>query len=417
MIITQESKGRPFEKPNTKLFPSGFCDAVSRKLSSLDGEKLCAEARRRTGLEDFGDTAIEARLCVLARSIEEEANLHPVGRFLAWMHLRDLLETRLCLIDVWKNSRRIEDETIRRPVFITGMPRSGSTFLHELMVQDADARAPLVWEVMHPPLKNGASNNEEERRIRKTAACLWLFRKIAPRADAVHPMRAMSPQECVTIHSYSLLSQEFLTIFHLPSYEGFLNGVHFTPAYEWQKRFLQHLQSGSPQKRWVLKAPDHIFSIDSLFEVFPDARVIQTHRNPVDVLKSSTQLGQVLRETFAHPEEKELVRTREARILAEGIERITHFRDAHPEMSDRFIDVNYNDLVSDPVDTVRACCNKLDVPLTDQTLDQVENVVRQRSRYPSHQKSSGLPDFGIDLGTVAGKRFENYCDRFGLHHV
>src|SRR6185369_729750 len=119
-----------------KTFPSRCADAASRRLWPLDRERLCTEARRRTGLEDFGDPAIEPRLGVLVKSIEREAELHPLGRVLAWMHLCDLLETRLRLERAWQKNPGFESEPIACPIFITGMPRSGSTFLHELLVQD-----------------------------------------------------------------------------------------------------------------------------------------------------------------------------------------------------------------------------------------------------------------------------------------
>src|SRR5258706_9182428 len=116
----------------------------------LQSEKLCDYARRRTGLEDFGDPAVETRLQMLVNSLENEADLHPVGRFLARTHLRCLLETQLQLTDVWNKCKEIESEPIQQPIFITGMPRSGSTFLHELLAQDRDHRVPRAWEVMFP---------------------------------------------------------------------------------------------------------------------------------------------------------------------------------------------------------------------------------------------------------------------------
>ena len=117
----------------------------------LESESLCAEARRRTGLEDFGDPPVEPALSILVKSLEAEAELHPFGRFFMHIHLRELLETRLRLTRAWSSrSEAMEAALIRRPVFITGMPRSGSTFLHELLAEDPENRVPRVWEVMFP---------------------------------------------------------------------------------------------------------------------------------------------------------------------------------------------------------------------------------------------------------------------------
>jgi hypothetical protein len=124
---------------------------ISRKLWLLKSNSLCAEARRRTRLEDFGDPPIEPALTILVNSLETEADLHPHGRFLMRVHLRELLETRLHLAQAWSaRSEASEPSLIERPIFITGIPRSGSTFLHELLAEDPENRAPRVWEVMFP---------------------------------------------------------------------------------------------------------------------------------------------------------------------------------------------------------------------------------------------------------------------------
>jgi hypothetical protein len=384
-------------------------DAASKKLWPLDRNALCAAARRRTGLADFGDPAIESRLAVLAKSIESEADLHPLGRLLASIHLGDLLKTRLRLEETWRRDPGFETELIQRPVFITGMPRSGSTFLHELLAQDAHNRAPLVWEVM-APLPTGAN-----RRICGTAACLWWFRQIAPEADSVHPIRATTPHECVAIHSYTLLSREFVTTFRASAYDAFIDTADFDPAYSWEKRFLQYLQWQRPARRWILKAPDHMFKMEALLRVFPDAAIIQTHRNPLEVLESSSRLTDVVQRTFARPQGQREIGIREARVLADGLDRITRFREGHPELEDRFVDVNYDDLVSDPLKTVRRLYRELGLPLTPSTVERVQALAGNRSRYRGQGARPGLADLGIDSGMET--RFASYCARFSIRQV
>src|ERR1700759_2680432 len=147
-------------------------DVFSRQFWTLNAEVLCAEARQRTGLVDFGDPPIETALSTLVNSLELEADLHPLGRFLMWVHLRGLLETRLRLTRAWREHLEAMDTSlIERPVFITGMPRSGSTFLHELMAEDPENRAPRVWEVIFPiPTRDARSGLDP--RIRKAETCL-----------------------------------------------------------------------------------------------------------------------------------------------------------------------------------------------------------------------------------------------------
>jgi len=403
------TQNKSSEGVSRKSFWSRCGDAASKKLWPLDRDALCAAARRRTGLADFGDPAIESRLAVLTKSIESEADLHPLGRLLASIHLGDLLKTRLSLEETWRKSPGFETELIQRPVFITGMPRSGSTFLHEILAQDADNRAPRVWEVMSP-LPTGA-----RRRIQRTAACLWWFRQIAPEADSVHPIRATTPHECVAIHSYTLLSREFVTTFRASAYEAFIDTADFDPAYFWEKRFLQYLQWRQPARRWVLKAPNHMFKMEALLRVFPDAAVIQTHRNPLEVLESSSRLTDVVQRTFARRQGQREIGIREARVLADGLDRITRFREAHPELEDRFVDVNYDDLASDPLKTVRRLYRELGLPLTPATVERVQALAGNRSRYRGQGARPGLADLGIDSGMKT--RFESYCARFSVRQV
>jgi hypothetical protein len=292
------------------------------------------------------------------------------------------------------------------------MPRSGSTFLHELLAVDPANRAPRVWEVMFP-VPFGDPGESAKRRIRKAAFCLWCFRQLVPRADAVCPMRALTPHECVAIQGYTFLSREFVSTNRIPSYETFLHHADLTPVYAWEKRFLQYLQIGSPRKRWMLKSPDHVFWLEELFAVFPDALIIHTHRNPVEAVKSATDLTRVLLGLFGSPGRPAEIRAREARILAQGTERIIHFRDAHPELANRFIDVKYSELVIHPLATVRRIYKWMDTPFTEPMAAGVRYLASNRSRYGG-ARASAEPG-KLELESIwETNLFERYCSRFGI---
>jgi hypothetical protein len=387
--------------------------AVGQKLFPLNSQRMCAQARRRTDLVDFGSPGLEPALSTLVNSLEREAELHPLGRLLMRIHLRELLETRLRLTAAWRrNPASLESSSQRRPVFIVGMPRSGSTFLHELLAEDPANRAPRVWEVMFPIGAAQADEKEWRRRIRKAETCLWWFRKLARGADSVYPMRALTPHECVAIHSYTFLSEEFVSTCRIPTYERFLRSADRTEAYLWQKRFLQALENGEP-KRWVLKSPDHVHSLEGLFAVFPDAVIVQTHRNPFQVLRSSTELTRVLQGLYAWPGDQDQLAAREVRVLAEGTERFIRFRDEHPELADSFIDLKYSELVSDPLAAVAQIYRRLDFELTTEASDRMQRLASHRSRYRRVGRSSGFKDSNSAPPTEA-RRFERYCSRFGL---
>jgi hypothetical protein len=372
-------------------------DVLSRRFWPLSGEALCAEARQRTGLVDFGDPPIETALSTLVNSLELQADLHPLGRFLMWIHLRGLLATRLRLTEAWREHLEAMDTSlIQRPVFITGMPRSGSTFLHELMAEDPENRAPRAWEVMFPIPTRKDVRSSVDPRIRKAEACLWWFRRLAPRADAVYPIRASTPHECVGIHSYTMLSEEFAITCRIPAYEAFLREGNLGPAYAWQKRFLQYLQLSGPNKNWILKSPEHVYGLDHLLSVFPDAMIIQTHRNPLEVLRSSLQMNEVLEGVFAYPGDRAQTGIREAKSLIESMDAIRSFRKAHPEFAGRFIDVHYDELISDPLEVVRQIYQRLNRQLVVSASESIQRLAARRSRYKGRPGSPTLADLGID---------------------
>jgi hypothetical protein len=389
-------------------------DRISRDLWLLESEAMCAEARRRTRLEDFGVPPIDPALRILVKSLEFEADLHPLGRFLMRVHLRELLETRLHLTQAWSGrSKLLDASVIERPIFITGMPRSGSTFLHELLAEDPENRAPRVWEVMFPLAVDSGRPKKVDPWVRKAEACLWWFRRLAPGADSVYPMRARTPHECVAIHSYTLMSEEFISTGRVPSYEAFLHAADLGPVYRWQNRFLQHLQLGCPNRRWVLKSPDHVYGLDKLLTVFPDAAIIQTHRNPVDVLKSQIQLTEVLEAMYARPVARSQLGMSEARKVRQLSDYITRFRYAHPDAAAKFIDVTYRELVSDPMAVVRRIYERLDIALTEATAERMRRLATARSRYQKPVDSPTLAYFGLDHAAEA-EQFQGYCSRFGV---
>ncbi len=382
----------------------GAGDDWGRRLWPFDVEALCAKARQATGLEDFGDPPIEPALSVLADSLEREANLHQLGRFLMRMHLLDVLKTRLRLVDAWKRQSREDGESmpIARPVFITGMPRSGSTFLHELLAADPALRAPRVWEVMSPVTANEPDRGWRDRRVWNAATCLWCFRRLSPGADAVYPMRARTPHECVAIHSYTLMSEEFVSSCHVPAYEAFLRSSDLVPVYQWEKRLLQHLQQNQAGKRWALKAPDHAYGLEAMFSVFPDALVIQTHRDPLQVLKSSLHLNWVLRGLYGQPDDPIQLAEREARVLAGMTDRLIRFRAERPELADRFVDVAYGELTADPLAVINRIYGRLDLTLTPEAAGRIRQLALRRSRYRGRRSIPSLADIGLDELTLAG---------------
>jgi hypothetical protein len=285
--------------------------------------------------------------------------------------------------------------------------------LHELLAEDPAGRAPRVWEVMFPVPVEGDVERERRRRIRKTEFCLWWFRRLTHEADSVYPLRARTPHECVAIHSYTFHSEEFVSTCRVPTYEKYLRGANFAPVYMWQRRFLQTLQFRSEPRRWILKSPDHVHGLEELFSVFPDAMIIQTHRNPLPVLRSSTELTRVLQGLYARPAEPGQAAARETRLLLDGTEKFLQFRDAHPELADRFVDLKYSDLVAEPLAAIKQIYERLALPLSDAAVSRISAMAARRTRYRGVANQCNVAQLGREVQAQA-QRFERYCSRFDL---
>lgn len=206
------------------------------------------------------------------------------------------VNNRLQLVDDRKQNPGIAAERIVAPIFIVGLPRTESTALHHLRAQDPDTRAPQAWEVMYPSPPPTRATDETDPRIARAVKQLRWLDWLAPDFKAIHPVGAQLPLECIAIMSASFLAARFQTTYNLPTYEAWLATQDMRPAYAFHRRFLQHLQWHAPGARWVLKAPSHVFSFDALLDTYPDARIVQTHRDPVTAVASVASLSSVITE-------------------------------------------------------------------------------------------------------------------------
>jgi hypothetical protein len=407
-------QNRPPDKPSERADDNtSFWKHVRQKLAPLDHEDLLSKAERRTGLSDFGYPPCEEALRVLVSSCNTEANLNMFGQIAARHHLLELLETRLRLADRWQLVPKIREELIRKPIFITGLPRSGSTFLHDLFSYDPANRVPLTWEVMFPLPFRKTTKDEQGSRIRKAESRLRVMRLFNPSVVKAHPIGARLPQECIAILSYSLLSEEFLCMFWVPSYEKWLRTQDMRQAYRFHRDFISHLPCPASAERWVFKAPDHVYSLDALIDTYPDARIVFLHRDPMKVLGSVASLAMRLRSAFSSQIDAVRTGVNEARVLNEVTAKMMEFRDRYPSLSDRFIDVQYLDLVRNPVSTVRGIYENFGLTLSANAERRMYSFLggRRNKKRPRHVYS--LADFGIERDRKESCLVA-YCERFGI---
>jgi hypothetical protein len=382
-------------------------------VARLEPEPLMAEARAQAGLDDFGDDEFREPLRRVLEGYETEAKLTPLGRLAARRDTLSLLINRLRLVEDRKRHPAIAHETIRRPLFIVGLPRTGSTLLHHLLAQDPASRVPRAWEVMFPSPPPERASYETDPRIRRAEAQLRWLDRMAPEFKAIHPLGAGLALECIAIMSYSFLSSRFHTTYHVPSYQRWLEQQDLRPAYALHRRVLQHLQWRTPAERWILKAPSHLHGLEALFETYPDAVVVQTHREPLVVLASAASLTAVLQGAFTDRLDLGEIGLEVTHRWANGLERAMHLRQSGRVPGDRFLDVHYHELLADPIAVIKKTYAHFDMPFTDEAERRMRRHLAANPQGKNGAHRYSLATFGLDPEALT-HCFKAYREHFGI---
>jgi hypothetical protein len=386
----------------------GVADTLGLLRRPLEAEPLLAAARRRSGLSDFGDASFVDPLRRLLSACMDEASLSLVGRMATRWDVLRFLTNLLRFQDAEARDAGIQRQQIGRPIFITGLPRSGTTFLHRLLLNDPDNRAPLVWQTIYPyPPAQG-----RDTRPARVARQLRAFERLAPEFRALHPLDATSPQECSEITAHVFRSLRFDTTYQIPTYRQWLDRASHASAYRFHRRFLQHLQHQAPGGRWVVKCPDHLFALDAIRTEYPDARLVFVHRDPVKVLLSVAKLTEVVRRPFTRQlDAREIGRQESARWL-EGTQQMVAVGD-DAGLPEPIHHVHHNALVADPVGTVAALYRHFGLPLAPDVAAAFGHYARERPRGGYGPRDYRFDDHGLDAAAEREK-FRGYTERFGI---
>jgi hypothetical protein len=388
-------------------------EAPARRVLRLDERSLVAAAERRARCSGFGAPAVHEPLGRLLESLAGEAQLNLMGRIAAREDLTRMLSNRLALERDRHRHPEIAAEEIRRPLVIAGLPRSGSTLLFNLLAQDPANRVPRNWETMYPSPPPEASTHESDPRIAMAERQIRWFGRLQPEFRKIHPVAARLPEECVVILSHTFYSFQFSSMFFVPSYQAWLDRQDLRPAYDFHRRFLQHLQWRCRGERWVLKAPPHLPALDALFAVYPDAGLILTHRNPLEVVASVASLHAVLRRAFSYAVDPAAVGPEVSAMLANDIARGMAALDRGCVPPGRIVNVWYADLLHDPLATVRRIYAHFELPLGPEAEARMRRLPLATARSEDGRHHYSLEQFGLDAETER-RRYRAYCERFGL---
>jgi hypothetical protein len=381
----------------------------------LATEDLLERARRRAGLTDFGDTPFLEGLQMFLAACIEEAELGLFGLFATRWDVVRFLSNLLQLRYHEARAPEILEQAIERPIFITGLPRSGTTYLHQLLTNDPENRVPRIWQLIHPYARRGLGLRTD-RRQKQVARQLKMFKLLAPEFHSLHPVNASSPQECSEITAHVFSSLRFDTNYFVPSYRSWVDRTGHLEAYRFHKRFLQHLQhQAGGDGRWVLKCPDHVFALTALRAVYPDARLVFVHRDPVRVLLSVTRLTEVLRQPFTrHIDRAQLGRDVSERWLA-GTDLMIEAA-GQQAVANPIFHIEYSDLVSDPVGAVERLYRHFGLHLDRDTVGRIRHMAdaQPNGGYGGANRYS-FETYQIDAA-IERERYGRYVARFDIAH-
>jgi Sulfotransferase family len=361
---------------------------------------LHALASQVTGLEDFGPDDYSDGLAELISSLERDADLTARGRKVMRAMVRGALAARLVSEAGWRAHPEYAQVPVDRPLFVTGLPRTGTTALHRLLTADPAHQGLELWLAEAP----------QPRPPRQTWADNPVFQYIQagcerhhvehPEFMGVHYMAADQVEECWQLLRQSMRSISWECLAHLPSYSAWLRGQDWTPGYRRHRRNLQLIGLGD-ERRWVLKNPSHLFALDALLAVYPDALIVQTHRAPEVAIASVCSLAAQATAGWSDTFADEVIGRDQLELWASGVERFGAERARHD--ATRFFDVSYGDLVTDPVGTAEAVYAHFGLPFGGAAADAMR-ALGTGSRAPGAHRYT-LRQFGLTE--------EQVVERFG----
>jgi hypothetical protein len=386
---------------------------IGGKPITVDG--VLSDARRKAMLRDFGDERFLEPLEVLADSINREAMLNPVGHMIIRGRIVGVLANKLVAQDTINRHPEILDIPVEAPIVVAGLARTGTTMLQRTIAQDPAIRSLASWEAINPAPPKRKPWQKKDPRFAQAAAAAKGLKYMSPGFFAIHPAEPDAPEEEVI-----LLEQAFLTttpeaMMNVPTYSKWLEKQDHVPAYQTLKRMMQYLQWQRPgigkDVRWVLKTPHHQEYFDPLLEVFPNATIVHTHRDPLKTSPSLFSMLTHLQMIFSDDVDPKRVASHWLDKIEKMARRTMATRD---RVNDRgFVDVSYYDLMKDPIPQVARIYEAAGIELAPEAREAMEasRKLNKQHKYGRHKYS--LADFGMTQDDVES-RITPYRTRFNV---
>ena len=376
----------------------------------LDADNILIKAAKQAGHKGPFPGQVEEGLRLTVKSITEEGNPSPFGALAVKKLFENTVYFRLMVEKVLADNPEIEKTEIKEPVFIVGMPRTGTTILHALMNEDPGFRSPLAWECLRPypvPRPETYHDNDQIREVEKNFGQLF---KLVPDFNKKHYMAADTPQECIGINAFDFNSFQTPVLFPMPSYiDWFNNKADKLATMRFHKRFLQYLQSGGVKAdHWLLKTPVHLMRLPELFKVYPDAKLIITHRHPFKIVPSTASLISSVRSMYSNHENSRNTAFEQAEIWSDYFNRFLNSL-GPLNKNDQIIHVKFDDFAIDQISIIKRIYQKYGWELPDETLKRFKIFLEQNPKDKNGVHIYNLEDFGLTEKYIEQK-FSRYID-------
>ena len=348
--------------------------------------------------QEIVDTDCEESLDVLIESINKEGNLTYFGELAAQYQIRQHLNNRSLIQKTYKT---LDSQKVSKPIIVIGLPRSGTTFLFNLLSKDESNRSPLFWEMMKPlPLVKKDSISELSRVIRSDAI-LFFKERFIPKLDDLHRIRSKSPEECLLIKVFALQSILYFYMANTPTYLDYLSKSSSRVSYKWHHKFLRVLEETHKPERWLLKDPSHLGNLEEILSFYPDACFIHICRDPAETLPSICSLTSQVRKGFTDSVDLKDLGTRSLEFWSSSNSKNEAQKQKIP--SESYMQIQYTDLVNDPINLIQDIYTKFALQLNEITLDRMEKYVEEGSKEAKSKHNYSLEDYGLELQEVHNK--------------
>jgi len=369
----------------------------SYHFAKLEENDLLETAKKKLGLNDFGDESFREPLRVLLNALQTEAGLSTFGRLAARRLILQLLSTRLLVQDLVNRYPEILEAQIKSPIIIAGLPRTGTTHLHNLLSQDPDLRYIPYWESLEPllPESQRPEPGEQDPRIKRCEQALKMMDYVMPLFSSMHEITADGPHEEIQLLAIDFSTMLFETVYLIPSYGDWYKGNKHSRAYSYLRLVLQVLQwQDNGNKRWVLKSPQHLEQFRPLMSVFPDARIVQTHRDPVRITASLCTMIAYSQRMNASKVDPLAIGHYWANRIEDLLRASVDDRHMLPE--DQVLDIRFHEYMADQISMVERVYEFVGQPLTDEAVKAIRSFKDANPKGKHGRVLYRLEDFGLD---------------------